>query len=246
MMTPESLFEMMRSFDGNLIALTGAGISADSGIPTFRGKDGLWNKYRPEELATPRAFERDPKLVWEWYVWRMKKIFEARPNPAHRALALMEKAGLLKAIITQNVDNLHERAESTNIVHLHGRIDEMRCIKCGNVVEITELPESIPPYCECSGMMRPNVVWFGEALPETVLDKAIRLCTSSNVIVIGTSAVVQPAASMPLYAKSNGFSVIEINPDVTPLTDIADVSIRERAGKAFEGIYAILKEEEIL
>ncbi len=239
----EDLFRLIKSFSGNLVALTGAGISADSGIPTFRGKDGLWNKYRPEELATPQAFARNPELVWEWYAWRMKLIFDAEPNPAHKALALMEKAGLLKAVITQNVDNLHERAGSRNVIHLHGRIDEMRCTECGEIVRNEKPPEAIPPRCRCGGMMRPNVVWFGEALPERELGRAVQLCSSNNVIVIGTSAVVYPAASLPVYAKNNGYAVIEVNPDATPLTEMADLSLRERAGRAFEKIYAILKEE---
>ncbi len=237
------VYELVESLNGELIALTGAGISADSGIPTFRGKDGLWNKFRPEELATPQAFSRNPELVWEWYAWRIKKVFDAEPNPAHRALAVMEEKGLLKGIVTQNVDNLHERAGSRNIIHLHGRIDEMRCIQCGNVVRLIKPPENIPPHCTCGGMMRPNVVWFGEALPEKELEKAIDLCSNNNVIVIGTSAVVQPAASLPFYAKRNGFMVIEINPEETPLTQIADLSIRERAGFFFERMSAILKEE---
>ncbi len=245
MQPSEDLLEMIASFSGNLVALTGAGISADSGIPTFRGKDGLWNRYLPEELATPQAFARDPELVWEWYAWRMRKIFKAEPNPAHIALALMERKGLIKAVITQNVDNLHERAGSRNVIHLHGRIDEMRCTECGKVVEVTEPPESIPPHCRCGGLMRPNVVWFGEALPQKELNLATELCSSNNVIVIGTSALVQPAASMPFYAKKNGYHVIEVNPNTTPLTGIVDLSIREKAGKAFEEVCAILKEEEI-
>ena len=242
-MPVEDLFHLIKSFKGDLVALTGAGISADSGIPTFRGKDGLWNKYRPEELATPQAFAKNPELVWEWYAWRMRLIFDADPNPAHKALALMEKKGLLKAVVTQNVDNLHERAGSRNVIHLHGRIDEMRCVECGGIVMAEKPPESIPPHCRCGGMMRPNVVWFGESLPEKELGKAIKLCSSNNVIVIGTSAVVYPAASLPIYAKSNGYAVIEVNPDITPLTEMADLSVRERAGKAFEEIYAILKEK---
>lgn len=236
------LFEVMKSFDGNLVALTGAGISADSGIPTFRGKDGLWNKYRPEELATPQAFAKNPKLVWEWYAWRMRKVFDAEPNPAHRALALMEKRGLLKAVITQNVDNLHERAGSENVIHLHGRIDEIRCVRCGKTVRIEEPPEILPPRCDCGGLMRPNVVWFGEALPERELKLAIQLCSENNVIVIGTSAVVYPAASLPYYAKENGWKVVEVNPGVTPVTEIADISIRDRAARVFEGVCAILEE----
>ncbi|WP_456477809.1 NAD-dependent protein deacetylase [Geoglobus ahangari] len=241
-MIPEFL-ELVRRCNGNIVALTGAGISADSGIPTFRGKDGLWNKYRPEELATPQAFAKNPRLVWEWYAWRMEKVFSARPNPAHLALAIMERRGLLKAVITQNVDNLHERAGSRNVIHLHGRIDEMRCLGCGRIVKVAEPPKVVPPVCECGEMMRPNVVWFGEALPERELELAMSLCEENSVLVIGTSAVVYPAAYLPHHAKRNGNMVIEINPDVTPVTDIADLSVRERAGKFFEPLLPILEEE---
>ncbi len=241
-MIPEFL-EFVRRCDGNLVALTGAGISADSGIPTFRGKDGLWNRYRPEELATPQAFAKDPELVWKWYAWRMERVFTARPNPAHQALAIMEEKGLLKAVITQNVDNLHERAGSRNVIHLHGRIDEMRCLECGRVVGVTEPPKTLPPFCECGGMMRPNVVWFGESLPERELELAMSLCEENSVLVIGTSAVVYPAAYLPHHAKRSGKEVIEINPDVTPVTEIADLSVRERAGRFFEPLLPILKGE---
>ncbi len=229
------MLEIIKSFNGRLVALTGAGISADSGIPTFRGKDGLWNKYKPEELATFEAFSKNPKLVWEWYSWRMEKVFSAKPNKAHVALALLEKRGLLKAVITQNVDNLHERAGSKNVIHLHGRIDEGRCLDCGNIVRFSEPPKGIP-RCDCGGIIRPNVVWFGEALPQEELRKAIELCTNNNVIVIGTSAVVQPAASLPLFAKQNGFKIIEVNPEESMITMYCDYVIRERAAKAFESI----------
>ncbi len=229
------MLEIIKSFNGRLVALTGAGISADSGIPTFRGKNGLWNKYKPEELATFEAFSKNPKLVWEWYSWRMEKVFSAKPNKAHVALALLENKGLLKAVITQNVDNLHERAGSKNVIHLHGRIDEGRCLDCGNIVRFLEPPKGIP-RCDCGGIIRPNVVWFGEALPQEELRKAIELCTNNNVIVIGTSAVVQPAASLPLFAKQNGFKIIEVNPEESMITMYCDYVIRERAAKAFESI----------
>ncbi len=234
------MLNIIKSFKGKLVALTGAGISADSGIPTFRGKDGLWNRYRPEELATFEAFSRNPKLVWEWYSWRMEKIFAAKPNKAHEALALLEKKGLLKAVITQNVDNLHERAGSKNVIHLHGRIDKGRCLECGNVIKFEKPPKGIPK-CECGGIIRPNVVWFGEPLPERELKTAVDLCSRNNVIVIGTSAVVQPAASLPLFAKRNGYKIIEVNPDETPLSSLCDYIVRKRAAEAFE---AILKGED--
>ncbi|AIY91063.1 NAD-dependent deacylase [Geoglobus acetivorans] len=239
--TVEGLLELIKSCNGELVALTGAGISADSGIPTFRGKDGLWNKYRPEELATPEAFRKDPVLVWKWYAWRMNLVFNAEPNDAHIALALLERKGLLKAIVTQNVDNLHERAGSRNVIHLHGRIDEVRCTGCGRVGRLEKAPETIPPLCGCGALMRPNVVWFGEPLPAEALNLAVELCSQNSVIVIGTSAVVYPAAQLPYYAKKAGKTVIEVNPEITPLSDLADLSIRQRAGDAFRQIRAILE-----
>ncbi len=243
-MSAEELANLILSFEGNLVALTGAGISADSGIPTFRDRDGLWNRYRPEELATPQAFEKNPELVWEWYSWRMGLVFRAKPNSAHRALALMERKGLLKAVVTQNVDNLHERAGSENVIHLHGRIDEIRCVECGRVERILRPPEVLPPTCKCGALMRPNVVWFGEPLPQKELETATKLCSENNVIVIGTSAVVYPAAYLPYYAKKNGWMVVEVNPAVTPVTEIADLSVRERAARAFESLLSILEGED--
>ncbi len=229
------MLKLIKSFKGKLVALTGAGISADSGIPTFRGKNGLWNRYRPEELATFEAFSRNPELVWEWYSWRLEKVLDAKPNKAHKALALLEKKGLLKAVITQNVDNLHERAGSKNVIHLHGRIDEGRCLNCGKIIKFSKAPKGIPK-CECNGIIRPNVIWFGEALPEKELREAIELCSNNNVIVIGTSAIVQPAASLPLFAKQNGYKIIEVNPTETAISMHSDYIVRERAAKAFESI----------
>ncbi len=225
-------------------ALTGAGISAESGIPTFRGKDGLWNKYRPEELANPDAFARDPEKVWTWYAWRMKKVFSAEPNKAHLALAELEKLGILKALITQNVDDLHERAGSRNVLHLHGSLRLVRCTACGREFEVT-IPPNVPPLptCpECSSLLRPGVVWFGEMLPPDVLQKAFEEVERSDlIIVIGTSAVVQPAASLPLVVRRKGGMIIEINPDETPLTSIADFSLRKPAGIMSEIVASIKK-----
>lgn len=224
-----------------LTALTGAGVSAESGIPTFRGKDGLWNRYRPEELATPEAFKRDPELVWEWYKWRMKIVFNAKPNKAHYAFAELEKMGILKCLITQNVDDLHERAGSKRVLHLHGSLKVVRCTGCGIEFEVDRPPEKI--LCECGSLLRPGVVWFGECLPSDVLNEAILELSSSDVVIVaGTSAVVQPAASLPYIVKRNGGFVIEINPDETPLSRIAEVSIREKAGKAMEEIVELVKQ----
>ncbi len=222
-----------------LTALTGAGVSAESGIPTFRGKDGLWNKYKPEELATPEAFARNPQLVWEWYAWRMKLVFNAKPNPAHYAFAELEKLGVLKVLITQNVDDLHERAGSKNVLHLHGSLRIIRCTKCGMEFEVSDAP-SIPPLpkCEsCGSLLRPGVVWFGEMLPRDVLERAFSEVSMSDVIIVaGTSAVVQPAASLPLIVKKNGGKIIEVNPSETPLSNIADITLRMPAGKAMSEI----------
>ncbi len=225
------------------VVLTGAGISAESGIPTFRGKDGLWNRYRPEELATPEAFARNPKLVWEWYAWRMGIIFSAKPSRAHRAIAEMEENGIIKAVITQNVDDLHERAGSRNVLHLHGEIARITCSsrQCDYSIRVKEPPEINPlPECpECGSLLRPGVVWFGEALPADVLRDAMELCEKSDVIlVVGTSAVVQPAASLPLIVRRNGGTIIEINPDETPLTPFS-LSIRKPAS-ALEEISRLL------
>jgi NAD-dependent deacetylase len=229
--------------------LTGAGISAESGIPTFRGRDGLWNKYKPEELATPYAFRRNPSLVWEWYAWRMKLVFSKKPNPAHYALAEMEDEGIVKYIITQNVDDLHERAGSKNVLHLHGTLRNVKCSnsECGYLVSLTDdldllksIPESLPECPECNSLLRPAVVWFGESLDPEVLSKAFHEAEKSDLmLVVGTSAVVQPAASIPLVVKREGRvggSIIEINLDATPLTHEAAVSIRDSAGSALQRI----------
>ncbi len=228
-----------------LTALTGAGVSAESGIPTFRGKDGLWNKYKPEELATPEAFANNPQLVWEWYSWRMSVVFAAKPNPAHYALAELEKVGILKSLVTQNVDDLHERAGSKKVLHLHGSLRVVRCTNCGYEIYVSE-PVKVPPLprCEkCNSLMRPGVVWFGEMLPKDVLDEAFNEVSKSDVIIVaGTSAVVQPAASLPLIVKRSGGFIIEINPNETPLTNISDVSIRMPAGKALNEIINRIRE----
>ncbi|WP_290596576.1 MULTISPECIES: NAD-dependent protein deacetylase [unclassified Archaeoglobus] len=221
------------------VALTGAGVSAESGIPTFRGKDGLWNKYRPEELANPEAFAKDPEKVWRWYAWRMEKVFSAEPNKAHFAFAELEKMGLLKTLITQNVDDLHERAGSKNVLHLHGSLRVVKCTTCKNSFEI-ENPPAVPPLpkCEkCGSLLRPGVVWFGEMLPPDILERAFREVEVADLIIVaGTSAVVQPAASLPLIVKRHGGIVIEINPAETPLSSIADYSLRGKAGEVMEEI----------
>lgn len=215
------------------IVFTGAGVSAESGVPTFRGRDGLWEKYKPEELATPQAFTKNPQLVWKWYRWRQTVIHNARPNPAHVAIADLEKAGVVKAVITQNVDGLHQRAGSINVVELHGSIWRTRCLKCGAVYKLDAPVDTDLPTCrKCGGLLRPDVVWFGEPLPPETWEKAVRLAAASDVaVVVGTSGVVYPAALIPQIAKSRGAVVIEINVEESALTPIADIFIKGPAGE---------------
>jgi len=208
-----------------VVALTGAGISAESGVPTFRGKDGLWRQYRAESLATPEAFARDPALVWEWYDWRRGLIAPVGPNPGHAVLAAWEDRFEDFAVITQNVDGLHRKAGTKNLLELHGNIWRARCTREGTVREIltTPLPE-VPPLCpDCGALLRPDIVWFGESLDPDVLDRAFALSAGCEALfVIGTSSVVQPAASLPAAAARGGAKVIEVNLEPTPLTPHAD------------------------
>jgi NAD-dependent deacetylase len=215
-------------------ALTGAGISAESGVPTFRGADGLWKTYRAETLATPEAFARDPALVWEWYDWRRGLIAPVRPNAGHAVLAGWERRFEGFALITQNVDGLHARAGSTSVIELHGNIWKLRCTREGTVEECRDTPLArIPPVCAgCGALLRPHVVWFGEALDPAVLDRAFAVAAASRaMLVIGTSAVVEPAASLPRVAARAGAKIIEINVEPTPLTPLADVFLPGRAGE---------------
>ena len=223
-----------------VVALTGAGISAESGIPTFRGAGGLWKQFRPEELATPEAFARDPKLVWEWYDWRRCRIAEAVPNPGHTALAELEKKKAAFTLVTQNVDGLHERAGSRSVMKLHGDIWLVRCTACGREGRNDGAPlDEIPPRCECGGLLRPGVVWFGEALPARVLSEAQEAAQSAEVfLVVGTSAVVYPAAGLVPLAKSAGAKVIEINLEETPFSSSVDCSLRGKSGELLPQLIA--------
>jgi NAD-dependent deacetylase len=213
--------------------LTGAGISAESGVPTFRGDGGLWNNYRAEDLATPEAFARDPKLVWEWYNWRRELIAKALPNPAHHALVQLEIRKRIFTLITQNVDGLHDRAGSGKILKLHGDIWRLRCLECGaNWPDRRASLPKLPPHCQCGGIARPNVVWFGEPLPDGMMKEAEHAAESAQVfLVIGTSANVYPAASLVPFARHTGAKVIEINTDDTPFTNMVDCALRGPAGE---------------
>ena len=213
--------------------LTGAGISAESGVPTFRGDGGMWKQYNAMDLATPEAFARDPGLVWEFYHWRRDLISKVNPNPAHYALAELERIKPETTLITQNVDGLHGRAGSKNILEIHGNIWKVRCTKCGETSENfrTDLPEL--PECEsCGGLLRPHVVWFGESLDPLLLNRALDSVKNCDVmLVIGTSAVVQPAASFALFAKDAGGFVAEVNLESTTASRAMDAVLTGPAGR---------------
>ena len=213
--------------------LTGAGISAESGVPTFRGSGGLWKDFKPEELATPAAFARDPALVWEWYNWRREHIANAKPNAAHRALVDLEIRKPSFTLITQNVDGLHDLAGSGKILKLHGDIWRLRCTECGANFPNRRVPlPKIPPHCACGGLARPGVVWFGESLPDGMMKEAEHATASAQVfLVIGTSAAVYPAAGLIPFAKHSGAKVIEINTETTALSALADCVLQGPAGE---------------
>jgi len=212
--------------------LTGAGISAESGIPTFRDAlTGLWSKFRPEELATPEAFLANPKLVWDWYAWRRQKVAEVRPNAGHAALAELQDRTVL-TLITQNVDGLHQQAGSRNVIELHGNIRRVKCFDNAHATERWDEVEGVPLCPKCGSMLRPDVVWFGEMLPEAAIADAMAAAADCDVFLsIGTSSVVEPAASLPVMAKQSGAVVIEVNPEPTPLSAMADISLRGPSGE---------------
>lgn len=216
-----------------ITVLTGAGISAESGVPTFRGQDGLWRQHRATDLATPEAFARDPKLVWEFYNWRRELLAPLKPNPGHYALAEMERKAPRFTLVTQNIDGLHHVAGSQNIVELHGNIWWVRCTGCGRMSEDRNVPLPELPACSaCGGLLRPHVVWFGEMLDPGILEKAYAATLACQVMmVVGTSGVVQPAASMGMNAKRQGAFVVEVNLEPTPYTGAYDLSIQGKSGE---------------
>jgi len=224
------------------MVLTGAGISAESGVPTFRDAlTGLWEQFDAEQLATPDAFERDPSLVWGWYEWRRARVSAVNPNEAHRALVQLEAARPQTIVVTQNVDDLHERAGSRNVVHLHGSLFAPRCACCGHRHVLDAKPTTEPdgghriepPVCTaCGGKVRPGVVWFGEPLPAGPWSEAQAAASSCDLlIVVGTSGLVQPAASLPTIARRANASIVVIDPRPTAIDAISTYSLRGKAGQ---------------
>ena len=223
-----------------IVFVTGAGISQESGIPTFRGKDGLWRKYDPMKLATIDAFYEDPKLVWEWYEERRQNILNAKPNAGHVTIAELEKYREV-SVLTQNIDGLHQRAGSKNVYELHGSIITIKCTVCDFKDKITNSFSTLPPMCKCGNMLRPDVVWFGEALPQDTWESAIEeASTCDAMIIVGTSLAVSPANLLPVYAKQNGATMIEVNIEKTQMSSQMDMSLQEPAAKALPEILDVI------
>ena len=226
-----------------VVFVTGAGISQESGIPTFRGKDGLWRNYDAMKLATIDAFYDNPKLVWEWYNERRQNIFNSEPNLGHKAIAELEN--FVKVfVLTQNIDGLHQKAGSSNVLELHGSIVKIKCTVCDFKDEILTKFSNLPPLCKCGNILRPDVVWFGEGLPQDVWQEAIIQASSCDVMIVaGTSLVVSPANTLPIYAKQNNAVLIEINPDETIMSSDMDLSIRSTSAVALPELISIFKKQ---
>lgn len=229
-----------------VVAFTGAGVSRESGLATFRGSDdqSLWSKYRPEELATPQAFARDPQRVWQWYGWRHGILSKAEPNPAHHVLARFADLFPSYLLVTQNVDGLHQRAGSRGVLELHGTLRTARCHACGRRMDMKDALERSPEEpvgCGCGGRFRPDVVWFGEQLPLDVLERAMAEASRCDLLLaVGTSATVFPAAGLIELAHRGGAAVIEVNPEPTAFSRLADLRVTAPAGEALPAL-----EEEV-
>ena len=232
----------------NVLFFTGAGISAESGIATFRGTGGIWNKLKPEELANFNAFLKNPDMVWEWYQYRRKIINESKPNAGHIAIAEMEKYFNEVVVVTQNVDNLHRRAGSTTIYELHGNIERNYCINCKTFYNSPDFTSGEKaPRCKCGGLIRPDVVWFGEFLPEDQFSSSEAAAEKCDIcFVVGTSAVVYPAAQIPLLAHRYGAYLVDINLEWTELAHIADYSIQGKAGDVLPQVLEEVKKQKSL
>lgn len=232
-----------------LVVLTGAGASKESGIPTFRDAlTGLWANYNPEELATPEGFQRNPSLVWQWYDWRRRQLLDVHPNKGH--FAIVELEGLVDhlVVITQNVDGLHQRAGSKDVVELHGSIERFSCFDQRHPMKDIEFGLAEPPLCaygNCRSKLRPDVIWFGEALPEEAISRGFVECEEADVIlVVGTSGIVQPAASLPFAGKRRGAFLIEVNPEESALTDGCDLFLKGPGGEVLPALIEAIKNLE--
>jgi NAD-dependent deacetylase len=236
------MFELIKDQIENIkkiVFVTGAGISQESGIPTFRGKDGLWRNYDPMKLATIDAFHDNPKLVWEWYNERRENIFQAQPNQGHQAIAELEKYAEV-AILTQNIDGLHQKAGSSKVLELHGSIIRIKCSICNFKGNIQSKFSENPPLCKCGNMLRPDVVWFGESLPQDVWQKAMNYASRCDLmIVVGTSLVVSPANTLPIYAQQNNAILIEINPENTEMSSEMDLVINDSSTVALPKLISL-------
>lgn len=245
---PAALIQILGN-SKHIVVLTGAGISAESGVPTFRdAQTGLWARYNPEELATPEAFQRDPKLVWDWYAWRRELVSRVEPNAGHRALVELERWSerhlATFALITQNVDGLHRQAGSQRVLELHGDLFAIKCYQCGLTAQSWNTQAS-PPPCPCGkSWLRPDVVWFGEPLPNTTLQEAEEAAARSTIFLsVGTSSLVYPAAGLPYSALRNGATVVEINARPTPLSSHAHFTLRGAAGKMLPRLLEALRKK---
>lgn len=239
---PKGLIRVLRKAE-RIAALTGAGVSQESGLRTFReAQTGLWSQYKPTDLASPEAFERDPKTVWDWYAWRREAIKGVRPNPGHYALVDMAHHTPDFSLITQNVDGLHRMAGSPRLIELHGNLQRVKCSSCGQQAEAWEEADGEVPRCEsCGSMLRPDVVWFGESLPRSELEAAVEAARTCDIFFsIGTSGLVQPAASLAYAARNRGAVVVEINAEPTPLTEKVDFPFHGSSGEILPALVHVV------
>jgi len=236
----KSIEDQIKKF-GEIVFVTGAGISQESGIPTFRGKDGLWRNYDAMKLATIDAFYDNPKLVWEWYNERRMNILQAQPNPGHRAIAELEKYADV-VVLTQNIDGLHQKSGSSKVLELHGSIVKIKCSVCDYKEEILTEISNLPPLCKCGNILRPDVVWFGESLPQDVWQNAMNVARKCDLMIIaGTSLAVSPANTLPAYAKQNNAILIEINPEDTEMSREMNLVIRNTSAKSLPELVSLFK-----
>ena len=244
MILPADLIDRIRAAR-HICVLTGAGVSAESGVPTFRdAQTGLWTKYRPEDLASPNAFHRDPQLVWRWYRWRRELIAKVDPNAAHLALAELEKLVSTLTLVTQNVDGLHQRAGSANVIEFHGNIFVNRCFKDGTEVTCDD-SETVPACPHCGSPVRPGVVWFGETIPPAALNAALTAASECDLFLsVGTSSLVYPAAGLAGMAQESGAAIAEINPQSTDLAHTFDFAVQAPAGVALPALVDSLVSEQ--